>query len=141
MKTCSRCGLSKDESEYHKDKSRKDGLFQWCNTCQKEHDVKYRREHRKQHANQARQWRADNREIARNIQVKASQKHRQINPEKAMARSAVTHAVRDGKLIKQPCEVCGNLKAQAHHDDYSKPLQVRWLCQKHHTEHHQKGGL
>jgi ribosomal protein S27AE len=44
-------------------------------------------------------------------------------------------------LIKQPCEVCGNLKAQAHHDDYSKPLQVRWLCQKHHTEHHQKGGL
>jgi hypothetical protein len=32
--------------------------------------------------------------------------------------------------------VCGEPEAQAHHDDYAKPLDVRWLCNKHHREHH-----
>jgi|GEM_PF-990020 len=42
-----------------------------------------------------------------------------------------------GKLIKEPCEVCGTEKdVEAHHDDYNKPLDVRWLCRKHHREHH-----
>ena len=35
-----------------------------------------------------------------------------------------------------PCEVCGATKAQAHHCNYSKPLDVRWLCPKHHAEWH-----
>lgn len=37
----------------------------------------------------------------------------------------------NGVLVRQPCEVCGS-KAQAHHNDYSKPLEVRWLCPLHH---------
>jgi hypothetical protein len=32
--------------------------------------------------------------------------------------------------------VCGNAATHAHHDDYSKPLEVRWLCRAHHSEHH-----
>ena len=47
----------------------------------------------------------------------------------------VLNAIRDGKMERLSCEVCG-AKAQAHHDDYSKPLDVRWLCFKHHREHH-----
>ena len=43
-----------------------------------------------------------------------------------------------GVLIKKPCEKCGDPKAQGHHDDYSKPLDVRWLCAFHHREHHAK---
>ena len=39
-------------------------------------------------------------------------------------------------MTRQPCEVCGNAKAQAHHDDYGKPLDVRWLCTTHHAEWH-----
>jgi hypothetical protein len=47
-------------------------------------------------------------------------------------------ALRSGKISRQPCESCGSQKSQAHHDDYSKPLDVRWLCAKHHAEHHRE---
>lgn len=49
---------------------------------------------------------------------------------------AVERAIERGILKKQPCEVCSNPKASAHHDDYAKPLDVRWLCRKHHFEWH-----
>lgn len=53
-------------------------------------------------------------------------------------------AIRTGVLVQQPCEVCGKTGTmadgrnvvQAHHDDYNKPLEVRWLCQQHHHEWH-----
>ena len=48
----------------------------------------------------------------------------------------VSNAIIAGNLVKQPCEICGAEPAQAHHDDYNKPLDVRWLCKKHHTEWH-----
>lgn len=56
--------------------------------------------------------------------------------DKARARGKVANAVRKGVLERGPCEVCGAVKTDAHHDDYSKPLQVRWLCRLHHRQHH-----
>lgn len=58
------------------------------------------------------------------------------NPEKRKAHQAVSNAIRDGKLIRESCEKCGNDDSEAHHDDYSKPLDIRWLCKKHHMEFH-----
>jgi hypothetical protein len=46
--------------------------------------------------------------------------------------------LRRGTIKRGPCEVCGSEDSEAHHDDYSKPLDVRWLCRKHHREHHQR---
>ena len=40
------------------------------------------------------------------------------------------------RLEKKPCEKCGEIKAEAHHEDYDKPLDVVWLCHKHHREIH-----
>lgn len=57
-------------------------------------------------------------------------------PLKRAAHIAVGNAVRDGRLVKMPCEVCGASSAEAHHDDYDKPLDVRWLCESHHDEWH-----
>ena len=49
----------------------------------------------------------------------------------------VARALRNGDLIKKPCEVCGaTSRIVAHHDNYNAALEVRWLCQKHHVQHH-----
>ena len=45
-------------------------------------------------------------------------------------------AVKKGVLVRSPCEICNKLPSQAHHDDYNKPLEVRWLCVTHHREWH-----
>jgi hypothetical protein len=57
-------------------------------------------------------------------------------PEKERARWTVKNALRYGLLAKQPCEVCGVEKVDAHHEDYSRPLDVRWLCRRHHAAEH-----
>ena len=49
----------------------------------------------------------------------------------------VAIAVKSGTLIPRGCEVCGK-EAVAHHDDYNKPLDVRWLCKPHHYDWHSK---
>jgi uncharacterized Zn finger protein (UPF0148 family) len=53
------------------------------------------------------------------------------------ATAAVHVAVKKGILVRQPCEVCGATKyIDAHHEDYTKPLSVRWLCRSHHRQTH-----
>lgn len=57
---------------------------------------------------------------------------------KAKIWQSVNKAIREGRLVRLPCEVCGAVKSDAHHDDYSKPLSVRWLCRPHHYAHHRQ---
>lgn len=54
--------------------------------------------------------------------------------EKRLARICLRESVHRGVTRRTPCEVCGAAEVEAHHDDYSKPLQVRWLCRQHHIE-------
>lgn len=46
---------------------------------------------------------------------------------------------RQGRLFRQPCCICGEVKTQAHHENYLKPYEVYWLCHKHHTDRHSVG--
>ena len=48
----------------------------------------------------------------------------------------LNRAGRRGEIQRQPCEVCGAAEVDAHHDDYDKPLEVRWLCRRHHWQEH-----
>lgn len=57
-----------------------------------------------------------------------STKRRQHN-----ARMLLNYHVNAGNLARGSCEVCGEPAAEAHHDDYSRPLDVRWLCPHHHN--------
>lgn len=43
-------------------------------------------------------------------------------------------AVRNGELLKQPCKMCGNVNVRVYHADYSKPLDVEWVCFPHYRE-------
>lgn len=61
----------------------------------------------------------------------------QWSDERRRAVVATGCAIQSGKLVRQPCEVCGKTSyVDAHHDDYSRPLDVRWLCRSHHRQHH-----
>ena len=78
-------------------------------------------------------------ENRRRLQRAATYRY-ESNPEnkaKISARKKVLWAKRGGKLPYQaPCEVCGEMTTTTHHDDYEKPLAVRFLCDKHHAEAH-----
>ena len=77
----------------------------------------------------SKKWATDNPEKLYAKYLRHIKKH----PLKKKARDAVRYALITGKLIKQPCH-CGEKKVEAHHEDYSKPLDVTWLCFKHHRE-------
>jgi hypothetical protein len=61
---------------------------------------------------------------------------RETDSMKITARRAVRLAIERGDMKREPCEVCEAEPADAHHDDYNKPLEVRWLCEKHHGKEH-----
>ena len=66
-------------------------------------------------------------------------KHLELTEEQRMkqnARSYLHVYVKRGKILKLSCEKCGNPKSEAHHHDYSKPLEVTWFCRKCHMDHH-----
>lgn len=54
------------------------------------------------------------------------------------ARVMVYDHIKSGKLKKpKNCSVCFKYnKIEAHHKDYSKPLDVTWLCKKCHVAEH-----
>lgn len=56
-------------------------------------------------------------------------------PNRRKAQIILGNAVRDGRIEKQPCFICGE-KSEAHHPDYDRPLDVVWLCPAHHKQVH-----
>lgn len=64
---------------------------------------------------------------------------RRQNVEKYRAHLTVQRAINSGELVKDGCEICGSLQTDAHHDNYSEPLKVRWLCRQHHIRLHNGG--
>ncbi len=63
-------------------------------------------------------------------------KYRAKYPEKHQAKLLVRRAIQNGSLTRCNCQICDNPDSEAHHEDYSKPLEVIWLCPKHHAERH-----
>ena len=53
---------------------------------------------------------------------------------RGIAHGRTKTAIKAGKLVRQPCRSCGALPTQAHHNDYARPLDVRWLCSRCHYD-------
>lgn len=137
MKECFKCLETLPLAAFYRHPETADGRLGKCKECTKA-DCRASR-----NANLA-HYRSYDRQRVRGKGVLAEKRksYRGRNPEKYKAHMAVNNALRGGRLIKGPCEVCGSRQGvQAHHDDYGKPLEVRWLCVEHHNTHHHKKGL
>lgn len=131
-KLCKRCGVEKPTSAFYGDKRAKDGLYTYCGFC---HTTLYTHKRKpvclSEESNQHRLER-----------VRAYASEYMKNPEqraKRQGRERLRYAVRMGKILKKPCEVCGELRVQAHHyKGYGKlhALDVQWLCIPHHHAQH-----
>ena len=132
-KTCTKCGVKKVLSLFKRDNAKKNCSSQPCRECGKkarlqryykrhEHFLEMRKKYFQKHKEE---------HYARTL------KNHELYPEKNKARIMVRDAVKSGKLQKLPCEICETtIKVHGHHPDYSKPLEVVWLCVKHHGERH-----
>lgn len=150
MKICFKCKKPKELSAFYKHPRMADGHLNKCIVCAKE-DVAARVERKRKDP----EWLEAEMERQRQKQARArangtaivltgekraavNKKYRINNPEKRRAHDAVTNALRCKKIQRKPCEVCASIDSEAHHEDYSKPLDVVWLCPKHHAERHRQ---
>jgi len=70
--------------------------------------------------------------------ITRQEKWGKANPQARWAHMALRSALRRGLVEKQPCERCGCEHSEAHHGDYDRPMDVRWLCRPHHKEEHRR---
>lgn len=97
-----------------------------------------------------RRWRADNPERTKEInrrsaakpeakQAQARYQREHLDTPAFQARRILGRAVKAGKVTKPAhCELCSCTDVVGHHIDYSRPLDVRWLCILHHGLEHRK---
>lgn len=135
LKTCFKCKVEKPCTDFYKHRMMADGYIGKCKDCNKLDVQENYAKRREQYSDyDARRYQEPERhkdalEQSRNYKIR--------NPEKYRAHMAVGNAIKSGKLVRQPCEKCGTeIRVQAHHEDYSKPLDVMWFCFQHHREHH-----
>lgn len=133
-KRCFKCGEVKPLSDFYKHSKMADGHLNKCKACAKADVWHHRRDNIEKVRSYDRERSRDPERIAR-IQRNTAE-YRAKYPERYAANTAVGNALRSGKLKKTPCICCGEEKVEAHHPDYSAPLDVVWLCAAHHKELH-----
>ena len=152
LKRCKKCQQEKPSSEYYRHRKSRDGLDYLCKECSRGKAREWQRSNPERHAEASARWDRENIERKRELRRESYRRHRAAQmqrskarrdeePEKYRARYTLTNAVREGKIAKpSACEDCGKeLSARlihGHHHDYSKPLEVEWLCAPCHATRH-----
>ena len=144
-KECTKCKVVKPYSEFYKAKAKLDGHTYSCKDCDNINRKEYREKNKGKEIARFRKYYDENKETILKRQsnyVKAGRRKTKPDPFKESARLLLRYAVKMGRVIKKPCEVCGATdRVHGHHEDYTKPLEVNWLCPKHHMELHRKYDL
>lgn len=137
MKTCFKCYQAKPLSDFYKHPQMADGHLNKCKECaKKDTKVDYHAD-REKHAAYERERELDPARKSKKLEYQKRRRAR--SPEKDKARRDLGNAVRHGRITVQPCGRCGStVKVEAHHHDYSKPLDVHWLCRGCHLSTHGK---
>lgn len=149
MKICFKCGEEKPLSDFYKHKQMGDGYLNKCKICTKQDVLKHRdeniekvraydrnRPNKKDRVLKQSQYQKSDK--GKEVRFLATRNYRDKNPIRYKANCAVSNAIRDNRLYRPDhCEKCkSDCKPHGHHDDYTKPLSVRWLCIKCHNEFH-----
>ena len=149
FKRCFKCLCHKPVDDFYKHAAMSDGRFGKCKDCTK-NDVKL---HRQQNLEKVRSYDRMRGSMPHRVAARATyqktpaaheshrlslRKYRMKHPERDGARAAVQRALKSGKLIAWPvCAVPGCCdKPEGHHPDYERPLEVVWLCTRHHSAAH-----
>ena len=154
-KPCIKCKEEKDLEEFYRHKKMADGRLNKCKDCTKA-DVRKNREEKSEYYREydkrryqddpkvrERHRRYQSTDAGKDSVARSREKWLGSNSGKRACHVIVGNAVRDGRLIKkQECEECGCKEGRihGHHDDYAKPLEVRWLCPACHRSWHVKNG-
>ena len=132
-KVCFKCKIEKDKSEFYKHQGMSDGRIGKCKVCVRKDVTKNRSEN-------IDRFRAYDRARGNRQKPGYAKTYRKRYPNKYKATTLVNNAIRGNNLFKEPCVVCGSTEVHAHHDDYAKPLNVKWLCAVHHKQWHVENG-
>lgn len=132
-KSCFKCGAEKPLDDFYKHPKMPDGHVNKCKECNKK-DVRENRNDKVEY------YREYDKERGNRQDYSYIKGYREKFPKKYKAHTLVNNSIRAGILKPSCCEVCGILNTVAHHDDYDKPLEVRWLCQAHHVQWHKVNG-
>lgn len=137
MKACSVCSQTKPLDGFGVRSASPDGRTAACRDCLKERD---RARYPKERSTRLRRMRDYAAGPGKDKCNAAKRNWIERNQEKRAAHILLNNALRSGRIERKPCEVCESPDTEAHHDDYTKPLDVRWLCDEHHKQHHHQEG-
>ena len=137
-KHCNKCNTTKSTKLFHNTKLTKDKKSAYCKDCTKAYDVLYRAKNRDKKKRQDKAYSLT--EKGKSSHNASTKKWNYNNALKSKAHTLLNNSVRDGKIVKpNKCKECNNeTNIQAHHEDYSKPLDVVWLCVSCHKIRHLK---
>lgn len=123
-KKCFKCGKIKPLEDFYANAGMLDGHLNKCKDCIKAYSRKYYMDNIVHYQQYDRL-----RYATEQRKIDMRRNHKNIPKERIVAMHKVSNALRDGRIKKEPCSICGsNINIQAHHSDYSKPLDVVWLC-------------
>jgi hypothetical protein len=137
VKQCFKCLCVKPLADFYAHKKAADGRMNKCKECTRR-DVG---EHRAANLEKIRAYdRArSNLPHRKDLRKRVTSEWMSTHPERRAAQVKLGNAVRDGRIQRWPCEICGD-KADAHHPHYGAPLLVTWLCRQHHKQAHAESG-
>lgn len=136
LKNCFKCKTVKPLDEFYKHGQMADGHLNKCKECTKNDANRHRQENLEKIREYDKQRAKRPERVKKNLEV--SRAWRKADKRRQVAHSAVSRAIRAGKLSPEVCARCGNEKSVAHHEDYDKPLEVIWLCQPCHKQRHKE---
>jgi hypothetical protein len=134
FKKCFKCQCEKPLDAFYKHSMMQDGHLNKCKECTKKDTLENRQAKLEKYRQYDRMRASMPHRVAQRSEI--NKRWFEQHPDRKRAQTKLGRALQKGLVKKQPCIVCGALKSEAHHPDYSRPLDVVWMCTPHHAQTH-----